>query len=51
MTRPRAAADFAVIGARMKELRRERLPALLTISQRYEREWKNCAASAPVAWS
>jgi len=47
MARPRAADDFAMIRARMEELRRKPLnPALQTILPGSERAWKNCAASA-----
>jgi hypothetical protein len=49
MTLLRAAADFAVIRARMRELRREKnpRPLLLMMLRQSGPEWTNCGGSAP----
>jgi len=46
MTRPRAADDFAVIRARMEELRRERATRAADDFAAIRARMKNCAASA-----
>jgi hypothetical protein len=45
VTRPRAAADFPMIRARMEELRRERARPRAPRSSGHA--WRNCVASAP----